>query len=468
MLNKRGFFVFVFLILILSLYSVNALDVFVSSEKVLSTIINDHDEAAVFKVTVNNQELSNSFDVYTFEKFQIVPEEINISAGKTETFEFKFYPIGSMKDNIGYVTVPYYIRSKGKPDTGTQVGNVIIKLVEFENAFGVGGENINPDATSFKLYFYNVEDRNYDNVEVIFSSVFFDDNKQSISLRPYERKEIIVPINKDKLKNLLADSYTVKATVTLNGKTTNIDGFVKILEKSGLSVSEDSSGILIRKYTIEKLNEGNVPTVAEIDLRKNVISRLFSTFSLEPSKIERKGFFVYYNWQKELGPNQALNVRVTTNWIFPFLLLVAILIIVFLINNYMKQDLIMKKRISIVKSKSDHFALKVTVRIKARKFMEKVTLYDRLPGMAKIYEKFPIHPSKIDHERGKIQWDLGRLIEGEQREFSYIIYSKINVIGKFELPAATAFYEINGKPSQAKSNRVFFVNNPREHVEEKF
>ena len=152
---------------------VSGLDVFVSSEEVVGTIINDHNEPAVFKVTINNQGLSNTFELYVFEKFLIEPSEVVVAAGKTETMEIQFFPIGSMKDNIGHVTVPYYIRSKGKPDTGTQVGNVIIKLVDFEKAFEVSGENINPDSNSFKLYFYNVEDKNYEKVDVVFSSVFF-------------------------------------------------------------------------------------------------------------------------------------------------------------------------------------------------------------------------------------------------------------------------------------------------------
>lgn len=469
MVSKKGVlacFVTLFLIIIISLSLVSALDVFVSSEKVIGTIINDHDQPAIFKLTFNNQAQFNQFEIYTFEKFSIDPEEFNLSSGKTDTIEVKFYPIGSMKDNGGYVTVPYYIRSKGKPDTGTQIGNVIIKLVGFNQAFSVGGENINPDANSFKLYFYNVEDKYYDNVSVVFSSAFFEDYKDVISLSPYERKEITIPINRDKIKNLAADSYSVQALVGLDGKTTNINGLVKILEKSGLSVNEYSNGFFMRKHTIEKLNEGNTPTVAEINIRKNILSRLFSSFSLEPTKIDRQGFFVYYTWQKELGPNQSLKVVGSTNWIFPILLLIAIIIIGLLVNHYMKQDLVMRKRIGFVKTKEGHFALKVSVRIKARRFMEKVTLYDRLPGMARIYEKFPVQPTKVDHEKGKIQWDLGRLIQGEEREFSYIIYSKINVIGKFELPAAMALYEINGKPLQARSNKVFFVNNPREHREE--
>lgn len=467
--KKRGLlFVslsFVLVILSLSVF-VSALDLSVSSEKITDTIINDHNEPAVFDLTISNNDFSNNLEIYTFEKFEIKPSEFNVSVGKTEKIRFEFYPIGSLKDNEGYVKVPYFIRSKGNPSSGTQVGEVVIKLVDFKRVFDVGGENLNPDANSMKVFFYNVEDRSYSGLDVTFSSAFFDDKTESFSLNPYERKEITIPINRDKVKELLAGTYSVRASVNFNDKTEEITGSVKILEKSGLSVNEGSKGFFIKQTFVEKINEGNIPTVAEVTLRKNIISRLLTTFSLEPDRIQRSGFFIDYVWQEELGPNERLNVRATTNWMFPLLLILAILIIAGIINYFVRREIIISKRIVPVRTKKNLFALKVIVKVKARKFVEKSTLYDRLPGITKIHESFAVKPSKLDVERGRIQWDLGKLLPGESREFSYIIYSKMNILGKFELPPATILYEREGKALQVKSNKVFFVNNVIEEVKE--
>src|SRR3989344_3578683 len=404
--KKRGIFlIFAMAVIILSLlfnlFVVSALAVTVSSKPVTDSIVNDHGKPAVFSLIItNNEPRSLNIEIYAFERFMINPNEINLSAGESKTLDVEFLPFGPMEDNVGYVTVPFYVKEKSGSDNVQ--AKAVIKLVDFRKAFELKSENINPSSNNVKVYFYNLENINYNNLETIFSSSFFDDKKETVNLVPYQRYETSIPINNDKIKKLIAGAYNIRATYSINGKTESVDGSLKILEKTGLSVNEQKSGAIIRKVIIEKLNEGNIPSVAEITINKNVISRLFTTLSLEPSRIERKGFFIYYTWQKELNPD------------------------------------------------------------------EKLTLYDKLPGIVKLYEKFSSPTlTRVDETSGRIQWDIPKLIEGEERIFSYLMYSKLNVVGKFEIPSAIAVYELNGKPGHAKSNRVFFVNEPRKIVEDK-
>ncbi|MBI2629335.1 hypothetical protein HYW74_04595 [Candidatus Pacearchaeota archaeon] len=470
MINKnRGIFLIFAscFTLILSLSFASALSVTVSSKPIVDSIVNDHGKPAIFSVTITNNEARDvNLEIYAFERFKLIPSELNLSTGESKTLELEFLPFGPMEDNVGYVTVPFYVKEKSGSDNVQS--KAVVKLVDFRKAFELKSENVNPAANSVKAYFYNLENINYQDLEVIFSSVFFDDKKETIDLTPYQRYETNIPISNEKIKKLVAGNYNIKATYLINGKTEAVDSLMKILEKTGLSVNEQKSGTIIRKLTIDKLNEGNIPSVAEITIKKNVISRLFTTFSLEPNKIERQGFFISYTWQKELNPDEKLSVRATTNWTFPLIITILIVIIVFLIYWYTRQDVIIKKKIGYVKTKSNEFALRVTVKVRARRFVEKVTLYDRLPGITKIYEKFSSPtPTRTDESSGRVQWDIPKLIEGEERVFSYLMYSKLNVVGKFEIPSATAVYELNGKPGQAKSNRVFFVNEPKRIVEDK-
>ena len=55
-----------------------------------------------------------------------------------------------------------------------------------------------------------------------------------------------------------------------------------------------------------------------------------------------------------------------------------------------------------MRAKGGEFALKVTV-VTARKFIEKVTIVDRLPFVAKLYEKFGAEkPSRIDEKNRRL------------------------------------------------------------------
>lgn len=456
--------VFVIFAIFLSLQMVSAIDFLVSSEPIKTSIINDQDTPATFDITITNNNKAGDFEIFTFERFEITPKEFSLDKDETKTIRFSFLPIDSMRKNVGHVSVPYFFREKGSSDNIEN--ELTIKLISFKEAFDVSAENVNPESDSVVLSFFNIEDISYQEVNLIFSSPFFEIKNVALDLNPYEKRDFIASINKDELKKLVAGTYAIITTYTIDGRTESIERPIKILEKSGLSVSETSSGIIIRTTIIEKTNEGNIPTVANIDVRKNIISRLFTTFSLEPDRIERKGIYVEYTWQKELQPTEKLEVKTTTNTIFPLLLLIAVILIIYLFNVYVTTNLLIKKRVNFVRTKGGEFALKVTLNVKARKFMENVRIHDRLPAMSKLYENFGTKPDRFNHTSGIMDWNISRLAEGEERIFTYVIYSKLRVVGKFELPSANGIYEMEGKRHETKSNRTFFINEPREIKEE--
>jgi len=93
-----------------------------------------------------------------------------------------------------------------------------------------------------------------------------------------------------------------------------------------------------------------------------------------------------------------------------------------------------------------------------KKKIEKISIIDKFPNLVKLYNKFGIiAPDKIDLENRRLHWNLDSLNKDETRIFTYIIYSKIGVVGKFELPEAKAVYEDEGEVKEAISNRSFYL-----------
>ena len=81
-----------------------------------------------------------------------------------------------------------------------------------------------------------------------------------------------------------------------------------------------------------------------------------------------------------------------------------------------------------------------------------------MPPLVKIYERFlNERPSKVDEAKKRVEWGFEKLEEGERRVLSYIIYSKVGVLGKFALPSTTGIYELQGKIKETTSNKVYFV-----------
>jgi len=292
-------------------------------------------------------------------------------------------------------------------------------------------------------------------------SIFFEE-KKIISLSPYQETTLSIPITKD-TKKIVAGPYTLTAEVeTPGGAEGKIEGVIDYLEKEGLSVEKVSGGFIIRKTTVTKTNVGNIPVTAEVEIKKDVLSRLFTVNSPLHSSVERTGLATTYLWSKNLGPNESLVVESTTNYTFPFLVLALLVIIVLCLKYYTRSYLSVIKKVSHVRTKGGEFALKVHLHVTAKKHIDNIQITDTLPAMAKLYEGPGTKPDAVAAGGKKLSWKIPRLNSGETRVFSYIIYSKIQTFGRFELPAAAASFEHDGKLYHILSDKVFFVSDTTE------
>ena len=140
--------------------------------------------------------------------------------------------------------------------------------------------------------------------------------------------------------------------------------------------------------------------------------------------------------------------------------------IIYLVKAYTYTFLVLKKRASFIKTKGGEFALKITITARARDYIEKIKIIDKIPSLVKVHEKFGLNePDKIDEKNRRLEWNIESLQPEEERVFSYIIYSKISPIGRFEIPSASSIFEKEGKIHESISNRVFFMTEPRKASE---
>ena len=148
----------------------------------------------------------------------------------------------------------------------------------------------------------------------------------------------------------------------------------------------------------------------------------------------------------------------TTNYTFPFVILIIIAVIVTFVKMQQRTSMVVKKNVSFVKTKGGEFALKVTLFARSNKYVDNVQLIDTLPLSLRLFDKFGKKPDKIDVPTRRLFWNIGNLGAGEERVFSYIVYSKIRMVGRFELPSAMAIFSHEGKPQEVLSNRAFFAS----------
>lgn len=457
-MKNTNFLFFAMFLIVFTLPSIMSINLDVEKLSTGEVMIADLNKPAQFDLNVKNLGSSGNFEFYNLLGFKMFPIGTTyIASGETKKINLEIIPIGQIKER-GHYTLTYFIRGQ---DGAEQTEQITFEIIDFKDAFEVGSGNIEPATGNLEIYIHNKKNFNFGNLTVEFSSAFFN-FKESFSLDANERKNFDITLNNEDFKKLLAGFYTLDAEITSEGKTTNVEGTIKFVEKDNVITTSKSGGFIIVTDSIKKTNEGNLVAETTTVIRRNILSRLFTTITPEPDSVDRQGFSVYYTWNRSLKPGDILDIMVRTNWLFPLLVIVLIVAIVLLTKQYSGTNLILKKRINFVKAKGGEFALKVSVIVTARKFVERVNVIERLPALVKLYERFGGEtPTRVDEKNKKIEWNFERLEAGESRMISYIIYSKVGVLGRFALPRTTAVYEKDGEINEAESNIAYFVAEPR-------
>lgn len=431
----------------------------VEKTTISDVVVKELTQPAKFIFNITNLGETDVFEIYTLIGIDLTPKgTFTINSGETSSIEVDVYLPESLRRNLGALTFSYKIRGQ---NTGDFEDNLKVKVVEFSELFELSAEDVEFGATDSQIILQNQEKATLNNLTIKLNSVFFNFSENEISVGNLEKLEFNPEINKD-VTGLVAGKYLVTAEISSGNIATEITGNLKYVEKKDIASSEGLVGLLIVEKTIEKTNDGNVASIETIEVKKNIISRLFTSFNKEPNSVERDGFFVIYNWEKELNPAETFQVIVKTNWTIPFLIILFLVIIGFGLKLYLRKEVEISKKIIYVKTKGGEFALKVVLSIHAKKYIDNVKVIDRIPSLVKLHEKYKtLNPDRIDEKNRKLEWDLGSLNAGEHRVFSYVVYSKLNVVGRFSIPPANLIYLRNGKINETESNKVFFLNEMR-------
>ncbi|MBU0957782.1 MAG: hypothetical protein KKF56_03140 [Nanoarchaeota archaeon] len=435
----------------------------ITKTSVTDTIIKELNNPAIYNLEITNHGEYDEFNIYNLIGITLQPSSpFSILRQETKQVELKVYPNEFLLGRQTPYSFVYKVRGK---NTNITDDILTVKIVSITDAFLIKSKNIHLNSTSATLKITNLQNFQFNNITLDFNSKFFSE-EETISLEPYEKKEIIIPIERANLRGLSAGDYKFITTVKLPTEDKEIQSTLTFTEKADITKKEESSGIIIHTTEITKSNEGNLPITVDIQSRKNIISRLLTSFNIDPTKTERQGFFIEYTWQKQLEPGDSLEVEITTNWIIPLFIIIFILIIIAIYFLFFSANLILKKSAHLMRTKGGEFALKITLRIKSRKYIEKITLADRFPHLLKLHSRYLSQPEKVDLKNNRLLWNITQLSKGETRIFTYIVYSKVGVVGRFEIPQATAIYEANNKVHETYSNKAYFVGEQKH--EEKF
>jgi len=448
--------------IILSILSLFLLSVLVSAQLDIqkedkgSVVIANSRNPANFEFTITNMGPTDNFEIYTLIGITMTPRgTFNLEAGVPTKVQVQAYPSADIRKKFrGIYIFDYEIKGS---INGITKDKLAIKIVDLSDVVQIAARSIRPSDDFATITVRNAENTQLTNLNLELESQFFTAEK-TISLAPYEEVNITVPLEKQKMQRLIAGQYDVKADISLDDAQSSFTTNVNYLEQSGVAVTTKNEGIIIAKKTVEKKNEGNVIASAEIQSTKNILTRLFTVTTPKADVVEKHGLLVTYVWRKDLNPGESLNVEVTTNYTVPFILVIVVILIIAGAKLYAWTPVVVTKRASIVRTRGGETAIRIRLTVKAHSHVDSVQVLDRIPSMMKIYDKAGTRPDKIDESTRRIGWNIPRLNSGEERVYTYIVYSSLKTVGRLELGPATVIYEKNGKTHEHFSNRTFVAS----------
>ena len=405
----------------------------------------------------NDAAADDYFIIDTLLDISFVPHRTPVLVKKNETKEINLdiYPSNDLKEkNTGNFAFSYYIKGD---ISGLTEDKIVIQIVSARNLFDVQiPDKVGVLDKSFSIELENRYEKDL-SANVIVTSELFE-GTSSIMLPSDEAMNVTLPLERKKLELYEAGTYPLKVKVLINNefpfeieKQVQLESFVNI----STSTSEEK-GIFGKSTSITKVNEGNIPAIVTIRLNKTAFEDWFTTFNIKPITKKADNILVY-EWRKELISGESFKVVSTTNYSTPLIFLLVIVLIVFLISGLTKSKVVITKRAVKVLTKSGQFASKIILQVKNRgPEIRDVWIIDALPAFTELYEKFgTVKPEKI--EKGMLKWHLSQLTQGEELILSYILYSKVKVLGKLEVPPATIMWIDKKDTHQREDSNTLFI-----------
>ena len=446
----------IFIATILLLIPFAAADVQLQEKAINNVIIKELNIPAKFDITIiNNNDYSDIFVIDTLLDINITPQEnILVPRNSEKTVTKEIYPSAEMRQKQkGILTFEYYANGDR---SNLKKSSITLDFISLNDLITINmPATITKDDSEIKIIINLTRDTSLD-ANLALTSELLSYNKD-VTLT---NKGLVlnVPLNDEKPN---AGTYEVKATFVINDYAHSESKDITL--ESVISTKDEisSSGYFLdSKLVYSRENTGNSVTDVTATINRSVISGLFTTFNIQPTSTRKVGARVFYDFTKEVNPGETLKVEARTSYYLPIIVLILLIAAVWIFVVVTTPQIRIDKKAVRVRTKSGAFATKMVLSIKnAGKYDASVIkIIDRLPAFTELVpEKFgTISPTEI--RKHTLIWNVDRLLPNEDIMLSYIVYSKLTIIGKLDIPLAFATYkDIKGNLKESKSNGLSVI-----------
>ena len=234
------------------------------------------------------------------------------------------------------------------------------------------------------------------------------------------------------------------------------------------AVEEASEKVFMKKFIhLQITNPGNVLTSQEIKYPLSFLGALLTKSDVIIGNdavidvgAEGQRFAV---WEVSLHPAETKNLLLIINyrWLFYLTLLLVVIALFYL---YARTPLSLRKTATATRGSEDGTLseIKVTLELKnnSRKLLKDVVVTDMVTAIANVEKSLELgtlKPQEITHASHgtKVIWNIAEIEGQEHRLITYKVKAKLNILGTFSLPRATAVYKVKGKRNRKSYSNIY-------------
>ncbi len=429
-------------------------DMKIESKSVNPVVLREFSMPAEYNIAVTpGSTIADYYYINTLLDMEFSPTEIGtILPGGSKGVQLKISPSEDFKKNYyGNTAIEYFVRGDKTPLSRAILVLSVLPMADFVN-IGMP-TSITIDDSKMTINLSSKTDYS-DNVKLKISSELF--NTEVPVRLAKEAQEIGVDVD---TKDKDAKVYMINFEFTIGNESAVVQKELILGPSIAVTSSQSVSGnILSREFDVTKTNTGNSPTKATIEMSRSMWTSLFTVTEGNPA-VTKDGANYVYTWEKVLNPKESFTAVLRVNYYLPFLILLLIIVAFAVYRAVTKSQIEVKKTAVRVKTKSGLFASKIILTIKNKGgAVSNLKLIDRLPAFTELLpERFGIlEPTEI--KKRSLIWEFPKLDKAEEIMFSYIVYSKVTIFGRLEVPSAiVTFVDRRADAKETFSNKVFIL-----------
>ncbi len=458
MFKFRGFCFSVFILLVLSSFSVNGQSLDVRADTLQATILQSQETSFLVSI-INNQDRADNIRISSLNiAWDVKPNALAVDPNSERTINLTLIPVGNKTPGDYGANIVF--SSLTNQDVRVErlfkvkiidPAKLVVPSVELPSEINPSERNL------FRVILENENDLFLEDIKLELKSDFFEESRL-LSLDNYESKseDFLVEFKGDIGEGqypLIVNIYYEDKLYVSKEFNMSFGYHPTFIEQ----VSPESS-FLVRRMEVTKSNTGNTSMTEFYRKKISSFEYFFTSSEPEADFVSKENGFYVLKWEFDLLPGETKTILIKTDYRWLLIAFVLLVLVILSIYYHIKKDVsLTKKLVKIGKTKDGITKMRIVLTIKNKgRTLNNIKVMDRLTNVKEEPKEFgTLRPNKVIKKINgyELVWFVPHIGRKEEIVISYRASSQFKGM-KLLIPRAHIRYMVGKRNVFVSSNKV--------------